>query len=206
MALDLFTGRSRNGRRQRFARAAGIALIVVAGVVPAAAATIIVSAQRDGEFIAIHARAELDADAATAWRVLTDYNRYPEFIPDLRMSRVVSRKGATVTVEQSGDATVWLFRMPLEVTFEISETPQSALSSRAIAGSMRALESRYTLVPGPSGVNLEYAGRVAPGYELFGRIEQYAVRQNVARQFQALVDEIERYAAAGRAHSAAVPR
>ena len=26
----------------------------------------------------------LNADGATAWRVLTDYNRYPEFIPDLR--------------------------------------------------------------------------------------------------------------------------
>ncbi len=80
----------------------------------------------------------LDADVATAWRVLTDYDRYVEFIPDLRVSRVVARRGSTVTVEQSGDA-VWLFTWPLEITFEIDESPPSRLQSRAVAGSLRVL-------------------------------------------------------------------
>jgi hypothetical protein len=36
------------------------------------------------------------------------------------------------------------------------------------------------------------------GFELFGHFEQMAVEQNVARQFQALADEIERRSAAIR--------
>ena len=67
----------------------------------------------------IRASVVLNADAATAWRVLTDYDRYTEFIPNLRVSRVVARQGTTVTVEQSGDAALWLFKMPLDITFEI---------------------------------------------------------------------------------------
>ena len=68
----------------------------------------------------------------------------------------------------------------------------------AVAGSLRALESRYVLTPASSGVYLDYTGQIAPGFELLGRVEEYAVQQNVARQFQALADEIERSSAAAR--------
>jgi hypothetical protein len=74
-----------------------------------------------------------------------------------------------------------------------------------VAGSLRALASSYALAGEGSGVRLDYAGRVAPGYAIFGYLEQSAVRRNVARQFQALADEIERRSAAsgGRAEPAA---
>lgn len=74
----------------------------------AVAAAITVDAERRGDTIDIQASALLKADAATAWGVLTDYDRYIEFIPDLRASRVFARQDATVTVEQSGDAELWL--------------------------------------------------------------------------------------------------
>jgi hypothetical protein len=35
--------------------------------------------------------------------VLTDCDRYVEFIPDLNVSRVVARNGATINVEQSAE-------------------------------------------------------------------------------------------------------
>jgi hypothetical protein len=65
---------------------------------------------------------------------------------------------------------------------------------------LRSLTSNYALTPVPSGTRLDYLGRVAPGFELFGRIEQSAVEHNIARQFQALADEIERQGALTRAH------
>lgn len=158
---------------------------------PIPAATVTVDAERDGDAIAIHAVAALNADAATAWRVLTDYNHYTQFIPDLRRSHIVARHGATVTVEQSGDAAVWIFRLPLSVTFEINEAPPDSLRSRAIAGSLRALTSRYTLTPASAGTRLDYSGRISPGYPLLRVFEQSTVEHSVARQFQALADEIE---------------
>ena len=170
--------------------------IVIVAAPPAAAATITVDAERRGETIEIRATAELKADSATAWRVLTNYDRYPEFIPDLRASRVVACRGATVTVEQTGDATLWLLRFPLAITFEITEFPPNRLQSRGVAGSLRAISSSYWLTPASAGVRLDYAGHVAPGFELFGPLEQIAVQQSVARQFQALADEIERRSAA----------
>jgi hypothetical protein len=162
---------------------------------PAPAATVSVEAEQDASGVNIVATAVLDADTATAWRVLTDYGRYTEFVPDLRTSRVILRRGNFVMVEQSGEARLWLFRMPLDITFEVSESPPYALQSRVVAGNLRTLESRYVLAPTPTGTRLEYAGRIVPGLGIFGDIEQYAVRRSVLRQFQALADEIERVGA-----------
>ena len=165
---------------------------------PASATTITIATERNGDTIDIRASAILNADGATAWHVLTDYNRYPEFIPELHSSRVVARRGATVAVEQSGAAAIWRFKMPLEITFDITEFPPSSLRSRATAGSLRALTSGYTLTPMPPGIRLDYVGHVTPGFEIFGYIEQTTVEHNVARQFQALADEIERQGEATR--------
>ena len=96
---------------------------------------------------------------------LTD-DRYAEFIPDLRAIRVVARDGANITVAQSGDAARWLFKMPIHSLFEVNETPPNSLQSRTVAGSVRVLASSSVLVPLASGVHLDYAGQIVPGFEL----------------------------------------
>ena len=183
--------------------AAAALVISVAATPSARAATITVNAERHGDTIDVQATAVLNADAATAWHVLTDYDRYAEFIPDLRSSRIVSRQGAIVTVEQSGDAALWQLRIPIAITFEITESPPDKLHSRAVAGSLRTLASSYALTTTANGVRLDYVGHIAPGWEFFGEIEQAVVQQNIARQFQALADEIERAGGASQGHHSA---
>lgn len=169
----------------------------------AAAATIAISVASGPDAIEIEGSAELNADAETAWRVLTDYERYVDFIPDLQGSRVVARNGATVTVNQTGDVMLWRLHMPLDVTFEITEMAPTSLVSRVVAGDLRALHSRYVLTPVGNGVRLEYTGKLDSGFALFGAIERLAVKQNVARRLQALAYEIERRSAASRGQSSA---
>ena len=163
----------------------------------AIAATVEIETRREGEAIEIRASARIDADLQSAWQVITDYGHFVAFIPDLRQSRVIARQGAAVTVEQSGDAKLWLFRMPLSITFAIVESAPNRLRSRAIAGSMRSLESDYELRVDGRGVRLLYAGHVVPGFSLFGPLEERAVEHNVGRQLRALADEIERRHASG---------
>ena len=173
-------------------------MLMLAGSQPAAAAIVTINTRLQGATIDIHASALLKADAATAWRVLTDYDRYAEFIPDLQVSRVVARDGAKITVEQSGDAALWLFKVPVHVTFEVNELPPDRLRSRTVAGSVRVLASSYVLVPDASGLRLDYAGQIVPGFELVGHIERMMLERNAARHFQALADEIERRSAVRR--------
>jgi ribosome-associated toxin RatA of RatAB toxin-antitoxin module len=164
------------------------------------AATTAVDVASDAGSINIKASALLNSDARTAWDVLTDYAHYPDFIPGLRASRIVGRRGATVTVEQSGDFLFWLLPVSLDVTFEITEVAPTYLRSRVVAGDLHALDSRYVLTPGATGVRLEYSGVLDSGFPLFDPVERFAVRQNVARRFQALSDEIERRSASQAEH------
>ena len=190
---------SRLRRRSRLTSRIVLAALPVAAaasiVVPSVAIAAIVDVQsnRNGDAVHIRARASMNADVATAWRVLTDYERYVEFIPDLRVSHVIARVGSTVKVVQRGDAT-WLIKWPLDITFEIIESPPDRLQSRAVAGSLRSLNSVYSLSPTASGTQLDYDGDIDVGFPLFAQIEQAAIERNVTRQFKAFVDEIERQA------------
>ena len=162
------------------------------GAPTAVAAEVSVSVHRVDDVVVIEARALVDADAQTAWRVLTDYGRYPDFVPGLHESRVIRRQGARLVVVQSGDAPLWLLRMPYVVTYEVTEFPPFRVESTASASQLSRFESRYTLTPDMSGVRIEYQGQLAPRSALMGRFEQAAARQGVVREFEALAQEIER--------------
>jgi hypothetical protein len=188
----------------RMAGAAFAALSALALPRPAAAdATIAVDTERHGDAIDIRATAALTADAGTAWRVLTDYGRYSEFIPNLRSSRVIARHGAMATVEQAGEVSLWQFRLPVEITFEVHEMPPGHLESRAVAGTLPGLTSSYVLTPAPAGSWLDYRGHVETGFALFRDVERAAIERTVVRQFRALADEIERRGVAARPNPAA---
>lgn len=157
-----------------------------------AAATVDVDVQRDGDTVLIHAGASLGVDAATAWQVLTDYERYADFIPGVHSSRVIARRGGVVEVEQYDDALWSPLHVASRITYEVTEMPPNRLSSLAAASALPQLESGYVLTPTTRGTRLEYTGRVAGGSMLLGRIGQWVIERKVTRQFQALADRIER--------------
>lgn len=183
----------------------GCALALAAGLAPAspaAAAAISLEASSDGDVLDIHASAVVAADPATAWRVLVDYARYPEFIPGLRTSRVIARHGSIVTVAQTGSAALWLWSPAVEATFEIDESAPGRLVSRTIAGDVSVLSSRYTLAAAPlasrtdpPGTRLEFTGRIATGAGLLGRLSRFVVERTARRQLEALAQEMERQGA-----------
>ena len=180
------------------ARAAAL-LVSLAVASSAAAAEVNVSVRRAGEALVIDANATLDADPATAWRVLTDYERYVDFVPGMRSSRVVERRGDNVTVAQSADSPAWLMRMPFDVVYAITERPPDRIESSARGSMLAGLDSQYRLTPSASGVRLDYVGRLTPRSALFGGFEELAVRQGIVREFEALAHEIERVHVAGEA-------
>jgi Polyketide cyclase / dehydrase and lipid transport len=183
----------------RFRRAALLAVALLAArAAHAAPAEIVVEATREGEAYVITARGDLDADAGLAWRVLTEYDRYPAFVPDLRSSRTVSRGADGAVVEQRGELRFLWVRVPLEVRYEIRERPPSVVESRATGGSFREMTGRYELVQNGGTLRVAYTGRLVPDFALPPLIGTFAVRRNVERQFTAMIGEIERQSAARR--------
>jgi ribosome-associated toxin RatA of RatAB toxin-antitoxin module len=159
---------------------------------PARAADVEVDVRRSGDVFTIVARAEFEGVVARAWEVLTDYGRYPRFIAELTQSRVLSRKGRAVQVDQKGEARFLFLSYPLDARLAVTEQPYERVSSRAVAGSFREMRNTYELEGREGRVILRYTGRLVPDFHVPPIIGTLALRHHVEAMFVALVEEMER--------------
>jgi ribosome-associated toxin RatA of RatAB toxin-antitoxin module len=169
--------------------------LVVLGAGPAfAAGEVAVDAIRKGEFIEVRAHAVIDAPLSIVWSTLTDYERLPEFIPGLKKSKLVSRRGSSVVVEQSGEARFLMFSFPIDVTLEAVESPRSSIKVRALSGNLRHFEGGYYLEPEHGGqrIGLRWVGTIIPEVSLPPLIGEVVMRLRIEDQFVGMVREIER--------------
>ena len=147
---------------------------------------------REGDRFDTKARADIDATAADAWRVLTDYDRLAEFIPGVSESRVVSREGSWALVELRGEASWLFFTFPMHVRLAIAEFPYDRIESNAIGGSFRQMHGVYFLRTIPGGIELRYEGSFTPDFVVPPLIGTLLIRSRLEKRFRALVREIER--------------
>ena len=85
----------------------GVAMIFAAPAA-ATATTAVGEAHMQGEHVVSWGSIEVSAGPALAFAVLTDYDRMADFLPGMLASRVVSRSGNEVIIEQSADQGVFL--------------------------------------------------------------------------------------------------
>ena len=158
----------------------------------AQAAEVAVRATRDGDALLIEASADFEGTLAQTWQVLTDYDRLAEFIPNLRISRVIARSKEGITVEQKGEARLLFFSYPIEVQLVVTEFPHDKVVSRVTAGNFREMSGVYVLEAQQGRVRLRYSGRMTPDFFVPPLIGTWVLRHNVEITFGALVDEIMR--------------
>jgi ribosome-associated toxin RatA of RatAB toxin-antitoxin module len=173
------------------------ALIAALAASAGAAEDYDVNAERDGERVEVRARAAIAATPQLVWRVISDYDRLAEFIPGIKKSTVLERRGNHVQVEQRGEARFLFFSFPIDVRLEVVEWPYEWIASRAVAGTVRRMTGRYEIHPDPlrGGILLRYYGTIEPGFDLPPIVGMAALRGTVEEQFAAMVREIERQAA-----------
>lgn len=176
-----------------------LAFVAALGTAPGASAgKLAIQVERQGEFVSVRASAVLDADALTAWEVLTDYDHLAEFIPDMKSSRVLRRDGDRAVVEQKGELGFLFFSRAIDVTIAVSEEPLRRIVARAIAGNLKDMEASYELTASANGMELGYRGRFVPDFFLPPLIGMPLVRRSLERRLRAMVDEIERRYAVAR--------
>ncbi len=167
---------------------------------------IAIDTERDGDYVTVAATADMAVEPRIAWEVLSDYDHLADFIPDMKSSRVVSRSGNSVRVEQKGEFGFLFYQQPVDVTLEILEEPPARITARSAGGNVRDLETRYELEKTAQGVRLVYHGRFIPEFAVPPLIGMPFVRRVVERRFRAMITEIvRRDAAAHPAQPAQAP-
>jgi ribosome-associated toxin RatA of RatAB toxin-antitoxin module len=167
-------------------------LVSLLAPAPARAADIVVHVERSDGALLVEASAEFEGGIFQAWRVLTDYGRLAEFVPDVQSSRVISRDGNHVVMEQKGEARLLFVRFPIDVRLAVTEYPYERVVSRAVAGNFREMQGTYRLETGQGRVSLRYSGRLVPDFFVPPLVGTLVLRRNVEATFRALVEEMER--------------
>lgn len=146
---------------------------------------------RLGDSFEIEATAEINAELTDAWTVLTDYERLVQFIPGMLESRVVSRDGLRVVVDQRGEAGLLFLTFPMHVRLMIEEQPYERIMSTAIAGNFKELTGVYHLQSHGAGLTLRYSGKFTPDFGFPPLLGTLIVRSTAHKRFSAMVHEIE---------------
>lgn len=165
-----------------------------------------VDTTRRGSAVEVRAYAVVEAQHATVWSTLTDYEAFATFIPGMRSSRVVEHTGATWVVEQSGETRFLVFTHPIEVTLLATARSPDALDVHLVKGNLRRLDGGYRLQPAGRGrIALRWTGLVEPE-SLPPLLGELVMRANIEAQFAGMVREIELREARRRAASPGPPR
>ncbi|HEU0203517.1 MAG TPA: SRPBCC family protein [Burkholderiaceae bacterium] len=158
-----------------------------------------VRVERDGERILVMAQADIEADRATAWSTLCDYDHLAEFIPGMSSSRTVSRTGAEAIVEQQGSAGFGPFRQRFMLRLAVKEELHESISAAGVGGDFKRFDARYELAAlDAQRTRILYRAALEPSMPLPPLVGLPVMRSMIRDQFEALVREMERRTLATR--------
>jgi len=163
-----------------------------------AADDVAVESRRREDALEVVCRAIVEAPSDIVWQTLTDYDRLAEFIPGMRSSRVLERRGAAAVVEQSGEAGLLFLSFPIEVTLVSTERPPYALEVRMLKGNLKRLDGAYRIEPQGRGRVLLVWNGIVEALSMPPLLGEFVMRSNIEDQFRGMVREIERRAALQR--------
>lgn len=128
------------------------------------------------------------------WRILTNYERMTEFVPDLESCKVLSRNGNDVMIEQFGVARLLFMSRPIHLIVRANEQPMSAIDISLVSGDMKHYEARWELIPVPEtgGTKVVYKGRMMPNFYVPSLFGSKMIRIDIEHMMHAVLARLER--------------
>jgi hypothetical protein len=176
-------------------------LLLFAGLVSnfaAAAPTPEVWIEQRGEGFAVSARMSVDVTRATAWGVITDYDRLGDFVADMDESRIVSRAGEPTLVRQTGSWHLLGFRVPVRIVAQVEEQPMRSVSFRSVSGNVRIENGEWRIVDQAGGVAITYRIECTPDFWVPPILGANLIRRDVRAKLTQVAQEMLRRDAAQR--------
>lgn len=176
----------------RFMAALACLLLIFSGSAFADEPEILVGIEKKSESFVVEASIKVQVPLLTAWDVLTDFDNMTRILSNLSSSKIVSRNGNTLVVDQSGTALYGIFSYSFASEREIRLEPMKRIFARQISGNAKRFESELELSQTGPLTLIRYRAEVAPDSGLGRTFGGRFIRHEVEEQFTAMVVEMKR--------------
>lgn len=141
----------------------------------------------------ISASGAVQASPAAVWKILTNYEKMPEFVPDLRSAKVLSRHGNRAVVEQVGVARFLFFHREIRLVVQVQEEPMAYIDVSLVDGDMRVYQCRWELIADQDtgGTRIVYSGKVAPRFYVPSMLGANLIRSDIERMMAAVLVRLD---------------
>jgi carbon monoxide dehydrogenase subunit G len=126
------------------------------------------------------------------WEVITDFERAPEFMRDLEVSKVVSRSGDTLRLVQKDKVRFGPFSFAMDSVRDLRLTELVSMESRLVSGSMKKYEAKTELKSVAGGTQMIYRSVAVAGSALAAFASDSLVARQTEERFRQIREEILR--------------
>lgn len=146
----------------------------------------------DDGAVVIDASFHVAATPEEAWEVLTGFDRIGEFVTNIRFSKVLTRAGNRLVVEQRGAASMGLLSYAFASVREVDLYPCLEIRSRLISGTFKRLDGVTLLTLEGSGTRIENHGVSVPDVWIPPVVGLIFIEAETRKQFEEMRNEIQR--------------
>ena len=141
----------------------------------------------------VSASGAVKAAPAAVWKVLTDYEGMPDFVPDLEKTRVLSRTGNRAIIEQSGVARFLFLSRTIHLVVQAAEEPMTSIDISLVTGDMKVYSCRWQMTALPDGgTRIDYTGKLVPKFYVPGMLGSNLIRRDIERMMEAVLQRLDR--------------
>ncbi len=115
------------------------------------------------------ARILVTSSVDTAWQVLTDYNNFDRFLPDVTDSELIASQGDRKIFEQISQVKAFVFSTEARVKVAVTESYPEHIAFNAVDGDLETMDGKWLIEPvspypsaPPDQVLLTYQVKVKP--------------------------------------------
>lgn len=157
-----------------------------------------INVQKEGDAVVIDLTVTVAASPQETWAVLVDFDHMPQFLSNLKSSKILERDGNKWKVAQKGQSSHGPFSFAFENLREVELKPFESIRSHLISGTMTKLEGLTQLFPSGTGTRIVYHSETISNVWVPPVVGTSIVEGEVRKQFQEMEAEIlKRKATAG---------
>ncbi len=137
------------------------------------------------------AKIMIPAPLEVVWAVITDYEKLSDFIPDMKLSKVIGKKDSEVILRQQGESRFLMFHFNVEVIIKLTEQRYHNIGFNLVSGDFDYFEGEWKTEPiGDKETMLIYTLIAHPKFYAPKWAVRYMLKRDIPVRLKALRERI----------------